>query len=117
MKNTYSYVDALNEVLSTATLTDQCREKLTALRDQTAKRNATKSDKPTKTQVLNAQLGEIVLTVLADAGKPLTISEMMAVDPTLGTLSNQKVSAVARGLGDKVVRVPDKRVTRFALAG
>ena len=49
MKNTYSYVDALNEVLTMA-LSDQCKEKLTALRDQVAKRNASKSDKPTKTQ-------------------------------------------------------------------
>ena len=33
MKNTYSYVDALNEVLTMA-LSDQCKDKLTALRDQ-----------------------------------------------------------------------------------
>ena len=97
-----TYVDALNIAL-TADLPEEVKEKLTALRDQTAKRNSGER-KPTKTQMANVTLGEKVLAVLRDAGKPVTVTELMALDEELGGLSNQKVSAILRGLGDKVVK-------------
>ena len=109
-----TYVDALNIALN-ADLPEEVKEKLTALRDQTAKRNSGER-KPTKTQMANVTLGEKVLAILRDAGKPVTVTELMALDEELGGLSNQKVSAILRGLGDKVVKTTDKRKSYFTVA-
>lgn len=115
MANKMTYVDALNIAL-TADLPEEVKEKLTALRDQTAKRNSSENRKPTKAQAQNAELSEVVREVLANAGKPLTVTEVMQADERLATLSNQKVTAVIRSMGDAVLKVPDKRVNRFTLA-
>ena len=111
-----TYVAALSFVLENCPdLPADVAEKLTALKAQTEKRNSA-DRKPTKNQIANMALADVVAEVLADAGKPLTITEIMQADERLSGLSNQKVTAVVRGMGDKVVKVPDKRVNRFALA-
>ncbi len=117
-----TYVDALNIAIAELSNGGQIDEelvpvveKLTALRDQTAKRNSGER-KPTKTQMANVSLGEKVLAVLRDADKPVTVTELMALDEELGGLSNQKVSAILRGLGDKVVKTTDKRKSYFEVA-
>ena len=115
MANKMTYVDALNIAL-TADLPQEVKDKLTALRDQTAKRNSATDRKPTKAQAQNAELSEVVREVLSNSATPLTITEIMRADERLSTLSNQKVTAVVRSMGDAVVKVPDKRVNRFALA-
>lgn len=93
MKNTYSYVDALNEVLTMA-LSDQCKDKLTALRDQVAKRNASKSDKPTKTQRENEGVKAEIMAVMST--EPRTITEIVA--DLNGEYTAQKVMALVRQL-------------------
>lgn len=90
-------------------------EKLTALKAQTEKRNSAER-KPTAKQVENASLAELVVEVLRNASEPLTVTEIMGRSDTLGSLSNQKVSALIRGLGARVVKTTDKRVSRFTLA-
>lgn len=109
-----TYVDALNHAIENLTDTAVI-EKLTALRDQQIKRNSAER-KPTKNQLANVALGDVVAEVLANAGKALTITEIMQSDERLAGLSNQKVTAVVRGMGDRVVKIPDKRVNRFQLA-
>lgn len=111
-----TYVAALNYVLTNvADLPADVAEKLTALKDQTEKRN-TAERKPTKTQVANIELQEVVAEVLRNSDKPMTITEMMKASDTLGTLSNQKVAALVRGLGDRVIKTLDKRKAYFTLA-
>lgn len=109
-----TYVAALNFAIEN--LTDAAVvEKLTALRDQQVKRNSGER-KPTKAQLQNVELSEVVREVLTNAGKALTITEIMQSDERLSGLSNQKVTAVVRSMGDAIVKVPDKRVNRFQLA-
>jgi sugar-specific transcriptional regulator TrmB len=111
-----TYVAALNYVLTNvADLPEDVAEKLTALKEQTEKRNAA-DRKPTKRQIENADLAEKVVEVLANAADPLTVTEIMGRDETLAALSNQKVSALIRGLGARVVKTVDKRVSKFSLA-
>lgn len=110
-----TYVLALTYVLDNCTLPEDVAEKLTALKAQTEKRNSA-DRKPTAKQVENASLAELVVEVLRNAPEPLTVTEIMSRDETLGALSNQKVSALIRGLGARVVKTTDKRVSRFALA-
>ena len=111
---TITYIDALNTAL-TADLPDEIKDKLTALRDQIAKRNSGER-KPTKNQIANQGLAEVIAEVLQNASEPLTVTEIMARSEVLGALSNQKVSALLRGMGDKVTKVVDKRVSKFTLA-
>ena len=103
--NKTTYITALDYALSH--LTDapaEIVEKLAKLREQT------------KAQTQNAELSEVVREVLADSAKPLTITEIMQADERFAGLSNQKISAVVRSMGDQVKKIPDKRVSRFTLA-
>ena len=116
--NKITYIDALNSVLNGETLTTETIEKLKALREQLVKRNATKSNKPSKKQAENAEL----LVQLVEAMRPITnsatVSEIMATDPDgIGKLSNQKISALLKILEKegKVVRTIDKRKAYFQL--
>jgi len=113
MKNTYSYVDALNEVLTMA-LSDQCKDKLTALRDQITKRNATKSDKPTKTQRENEGVKQAILSFLN------SVPSARCGDIATATgISGQKASALLTQLvkaGTVTKFEGEKRVTLFKLA-
>ena len=60
-------------------------------------------------------LDERVMDVLRNAPCPLTVVEIMNRDEVLAQLSNQKVAAVIRGLGARVERVVEARVTKFKL--
>lgn len=114
----YTYIDALNEVLANETISEQAREKLTALRDQQVKRNASDSGKPSKKQAENLAFAEHLAEVMKQVGKPSTVSEYMAVDPeVLGLMSNQKVSALMNVLKKegRVVKTTEQRKSYFAL--
>ena len=118
MTNKMTYVDALNLVLTGATLTTEATEKLEALRDQLVKRNSSKTDKPSKKQAENLMSAEHLAEVMKQVDKPSTVSEYMAVDPEgLGAMSNQKVSALMRVLetAGRVTKTIEKRKSYFAL--
>lgn len=113
-----TYVMALdNAINALANMPEMAEtiEKLTALKVQTEKRNSA-DRKPTKTQTANLELQELVVEVLRNSDKAMTITEIMNADDTLGTLSNQKVAALVRGLGDRVIKTLDKRKAYFTLA-
>lgn len=69
-------------------------EKLTALRDNLAKRKNYKSNKPTKTQVANAELADKVAEYIAENGA-VTCGQ---VEEVFG-ISNQKASAILNRSG------------------
>ena len=110
-----TYVDALNTVLTSATLSDEVSEKLTALRDQLVKRNSS-DHKPTKTQQANEGVKATLLTAMAN-GEAHTITEWQEAIPELAELSNQKVSALMAQLvkDGKVTKTVEKRKSYFAL--
>lgn len=70
----------------------------------------------TKTQKENAVTMEVIVQVLTDFGRPVTVTELMT-DTRLGSFSNQKLSALLRGLGKegKVVRTEDKKKAYFSI--
>ena len=111
-----TYVAALNYVLTNvADLPADVAEKLTALKEQTEKRNSAER-KPTKAQQANEVLKDKVLAVLT--ADPATVTEIMAKDAELAALSNQKVSALVNALvrDGKALKVPDGRKTTFCVA-
>lgn len=77
-----------------------------------------KSNVKTKTQKENEVLMEVVFNVLAEVGKPMTVSELMSANEEIGAMSNQKVSALLKKLkeDERVIRVEDKKKAYFSVA-
>ena len=109
-----TYVDALNAVLNGNEMTSEVIEKLTALRDNVAKRNAHKSGKPTKAQVANAELAESIIGEMEE-GVDYTASD---IGKLMGGLSSQKIAPIMHKLseGGRVLtdKVKGKNVYRLA---
>ena len=72
----------------------------------------------TKTEKENERIKEVILEALACSFGPMSIVDLQKNDYELGSLSNQKVSALVRRLVDegKVKKVIEDRVSKFELA-
>lgn len=110
-----TYVEALNFAIANLDNAEVV-EKLTALRDATVKRNSAER-KPTKVQEANEAIKAEILEVMAD-GKARTVTEIMAMTPSLIDASNQKGASLVRQLKDSgaLVREEIKRKAYFRLA-
>ena len=87
-------------------------DKLNKMLEQLDKKsNAEK--KPTQKQMDAEQEAQTLLTELRDAGKAMTVSDMIAELPSCAGKSNQKVSALIRKLGAQVERIEEKRKAYF----
>lgn len=77
--------------------------------------NKRKNSKPTKTQEENAKIMEVIVSCLTS--KPATIGEIQKRNEELGTLSNQKMSALLKKLveAEKAEKVMDKKKAYFKL--
>ena len=75
------------------------------------------SKTPTKTQLENENLKEVIVEVLRNATQPLTNSEITNANDKLVELSNQKISALLTQLinAKVVVRTSDKKKAYFSL--
>lgn len=67
----------------------------------------------TKTQKENVGIMETISEVLADMGKPVTITELMK-DERLSAYSNQKLSALVRQMPN-VIKTTEKKKSYFSL--
>lgn len=76
------------------------------------------SGSKTAKQKENDELAEKLYEVLAEIGRPVTISELQKENDEFGALSNQKVSALMKMLksAGRVVRVDDKKKAYFSIA-
>ena len=110
-----TYVDALNVAINAVT-DEAVKEKLTALRDATAKRNAS-DKKPTKTQQANEEIKNEILALMAD-GEKRTVTEIMKAVDALKDGSNQKAASLVRQLKESgaLVREEIKRKAYFHIA-
>ena len=72
----------------------------------------------TATQKENEVLVERLYEVLAEIGRPVTVSELQKENEEFGAMSNQKVSALMKKLTDaeRVVKTPDKKKSYFSIA-
>lgn len=79
------------------------------------KKNASKA--PTKVQIENESIKELIVETLSTFEKPATISDIQSANDELAKLSNQKISALLTQLinADKVVRTTDKKKAYFTL--
>ena len=114
-----TYAKALSEAIACEVLSSEVREKLEALLAQQVKKSSTEK-KPTKVQLANAGVKETIVEVLREAGKPMTISELMTANEALSPMvvSTQKVSALLTQMvkAGTVNREEIKRKAYFSLA-
>ena len=72
----------------------------------------------TATQKENEVLVEKLYAVLAEIGRPVTVSELQKESEDFGAMSNQKVSALMKKLKDagRVNKIDDKKKAYFSIA-
>lgn len=72
----------------------------------------------TAKQKENEVLVERLYEVLAEIGRPVTVSELQAESEEFGAMSNQRVSALMKKLtdADRVTKTVDKKKSYFSIA-
>ena len=114
MADKMTNVKALAYVLENCDLPDEISEKVKAMKASYEKRNASKAGKPSKKAAENAEVAERVIAAMV-AGEAY---DTVGIKALLGDsdLSPQKVTAVMKTLGDRVVaeKVKGKAVYRLA---
>jgi hypothetical protein len=106
----FAMLKAIPAVAENAMLVDFIDHEVELL---TKKNSADK--KPTAQQVENQVIAQAIVSVLqADPARLFTITEIIKSVPACAELTNQRVSAIVRGMiGTKVERVEDKRKAFF----
>lgn len=115
MANKKTQKDFYNEIIEVLSevgrddLVDFCKDRI----DKLSRKSS--STKPTKTQVENEGIKDIILEVLTDLGS--ASATQIATDPRIG-VSNQKVTSLLTQLRkeNKVVRSEDKGKVYFSVA-
>ena len=97
---------AMNYVIDNCELPSDVLEKMCNMRDSLVKKSASRSKASKANAELNAQIGEVIMSVLASSDEPMTVTEINKSCDELSEYSNQKLSAVLRNL------VADKRVVK-----
>lgn len=112
-----TYVAVLDKAIAGEPLTAEEIEKLEALKASIAKRNATKSDKPSKAQRENAELAEAVASAMVE-GVTYSIPDICALIPALNDATSQKVGPLMSKLVDagRVVKSVVKGHNFYTLA-
>ena len=110
----FAMLKAIPAVAENAMLVEFIEHELELL----AKKNSAEK-KPTAQQTANASIGEVIVAHLsAEPNRLFTITEIIKEVPECAELTNQRVSAIVRGLKDegKVERIEEKRKAFFRSA-
>jgi hypothetical protein len=77
------------------------------------------SKTPSKNQVANEAIKNVILSVLSESATPMSIRDIQSANAELSDFSNQKMTALLTQLvdTDKVVRVVDKKKIYFTIKG
>lgn len=113
-KDYFNSLLSLSEVKSNPALVEFIEHELELL----AKKNSAEK-KPTAQQVANQGVAEAIVAHLqAEPTRLFTITELIKEVPACADLTNQRVSAIVRGLiGVSVERVEEKRKAYFRALG
>ncbi|MBE6148171.1 MAG: hypothetical protein E7167_01465 [Firmicutes bacterium] len=108
---------AIAYVIENCTVPKDVAEKLEKILASYEKK-ASAERKPTATQIANEHLKDVILGVLTEATKPMTVSEIIKAHAELATLSTQKISPQLTKLVDekKIVKTVEKRKSYFSIA-
>lgn len=104
--------DYFKQILANYNLTDEEKAFIEHELELLAKKNSAEK-KPTAQQVANASVADAIVEAMED-GKLYTITDLIKTVPECADLTNQRVSAIVRGMiGTKVERVEEKRKAYF----
>ena len=104
--------DYFKQILANYNLTDEEKAFIEHELELLAKKNSGEK-KPTAQQVANASVADAIVEAMED-GKLYTITDLIKTIPECADLTNQRVSAIVRGMiGTKVERVEEKRKAYF----
>lgn len=116
MENKMTNKKAINYVIDTfgADIPEDVMEKLVNMRASLEKKSASK--KSSKTAEENKVLADKIAEILAD-GEPKTISEILNASEDFAGLSNQKMTAVVRGMIENgtVAKTKDGKKSVFTI--
>lgn len=109
-KNYFEEIIALAEANGREDIAEFAKGRIEALNKKSG------SKKPTKTQEENVSLKEEIVSVLTSEGA--TVTEIQTKSEILGTLSNQRVSALLKQLVEagRVVKTIEKKKSYFSIA-
>lgn len=99
MTNKMTYAVAIDNAIN-GNITEEVIERLTALKEQLAKRSTSGHKTPTKTQKENEILVERIYEALAECEEGTTVTELIAGSDVLAGMSCQKASALLKKLVD-----------------
>ena len=105
MTNKMTYAVAIDNAIN-GNITEEVVERLTALKEQLAKRSTSGHKTPTKTQKENEVLVERIYDALAEYEEGATVTELITGSDALAGKTCQKVSALLKKL------VEAERVTK-----
>ena len=113
-KDYFNTLLTLDEVKSNPALVEFINHELELL----AKKNSAEK-KPTAQQVANAGVAEAILSHMnAEPNRLFSITELIKEVPACADLTNQRVSAIVRGMiGVSVERIEEKRKAFFRVMG
>lgn len=104
--------DYFKQILANYTLTDEEKGFIEHELELLAKKNSAEK-KPTAQQVANAGVADAIYEGMVE-GTLYTITDLIKTVPECADLTNQRVSAIVRGMiGTKVERVEEKRKAYF----
>ena len=109
-----SYVVAVENAIN-GQLTEEVVDRLNDLKTSLEKRNARKSNGPTKAQKERAELAEKVFDAMV-MGESYGSKEIAGLIPELEGASSQKVTALMKSLGERVTseKVKGKAIYKIA---
>lgn len=102
-----------------AILVERGEDALVAVMDHEIELVSKKRNAPTKAQKANVELVEKVYEILAANGDAMTATEIFNVavaNEVEGITSNQKVSALLKMLGDRIVKETNGKKSTFKVA-
>ena len=104
--------DYFKQILANYNLTDEEKAFIEHELELLAKKNSAEK-KPTAQQVANAGVADAIYEGMVE-GTLYTITDLIKTVPECADLTNQRVSAIVRGMiGTKVERVEEKRKAYF----
>lgn len=114
MSKKMTYVEAIDVALA-AVADEAAVERLTALRESLVKRAASKHTTASKKQIETAETAERLFAAM-EQGVVYSGSEIQDLLPELGKASPQKIAALVKVLGDRVVTSKVKGKAAYSLA-
>ena len=112
IKNSVTRLDVIRKAMSSIAWTEEELSVLTRM-EQSLSRPRKRSDEPTKVQLMNANLADVLVDTMREHGEPVTAKWIAENVP--GINSPQKAVAVVKATNGRVIRFYEGRNAYYNL--